>query len=58
LSKIEENLISNDSSKYERKIYGNKTVAGFENFRKFVARARNSQLWVFVTFDLWNSQCR
>jgi len=29
-----------------------------EIFRKFVARVRNSQLWVSVTFDLWKSQCR
>jgi len=33
-------------------------VARFKNIQKFVARARNSQLWVFVTFDLWKSQCR
>jgi len=26
-------------------------VVRFENFQKFVTRARNSQLWVFVTFD-------
>jgi len=33
-------------------------VARFENFQKFVARARNSQLWGYMTFDLWKSQCR
>jgi len=40
------------------KLSRNKTVARFENFRKFVARARNSQLWGSMTFDLWKSQCR
>ena len=29
-----------------------KTMARFENFSKFVARARFSQFWVSVTFDL------
>jgi len=33
-------------------------VAKFENFRKFVARARNSQLWGIMTFDLGKSQYR
>jgi len=33
-------------------------MARFENFQKFVARARNSQLWVSMTFDLYKSQCR
>jgi len=51
-SKVKDNFISNNSSKYERKISRNKTVAMFEIFRKFVARARNSQFWVSVTFDL------
>jgi len=32
----------------------NKTVASFENFRKSVARAKNSQLWVSVTFESHN----
>jgi len=32
----------------------NKTVARFEIFRKFVARARSSQLWVSVTFESHN----
>jgi len=29
-----------------------KILARLENFRKFVARARNSEFWVSVTFDL------
>jgi len=29
-------------------------VARFENFQKFVARARNSQLWVSVIFESHN----
>jgi len=51
-STVKDNFISNNSSKYERKISKNKTVVRFENFGKFVARTRNSQLWVSVTFDL------
>jgi len=45
-SKVQNNFISSNSSKYERKLSRNKTMARFENFRKFVARARNSQPWV------------
>ena len=30
------------------------TVAMFENFRKFVARARNSQLWGEMSFESHN----
>jgi len=29
-------------------------VARFEIFRKFVARARNTQLWVSITFESHN----
>jgi len=32
----------------------NKTVARFEIFRKFVARPRNSQLWMSATFESHN----
>jgi len=56
--KVKDNFISSNCSKYEWKISRNKTMARFENFRKFVARARNSQLWVSVTSELWKSQCR
>jgi len=52
--KVKDNFISNNSSKYERKISRNKTVARFENFREFVARARNSQLCVSMTFENHN----
>jgi len=53
-SKVKDNFISNNFSKYERKISRNKIVARFEIFRKFVARARSSQLWVYVTFESHN----
>ena len=53
-SKIKDNFISNNSSKYERKISRNKTVVRFKNSRKFVARARNSQLWGTMTFESHN----
>jgi len=53
-SKVKDNFISNNSSTYEWKISRNKTVARFENFWKFVAKARNSQLWVSVTFENHN----
>ena len=48
--KVKYNFISNNSSKYEWKLSGNKTTARFENFQKFVARATNSQLWGSMTF--------
>jgi len=44
-SKVKDNFLSNNSSKYERKLSRKKTVVRFENFRKFVARAKKSQLW-------------
>jgi len=53
-SKVNNTFISNNSSKYERKISRNKTVARFEIFRKFVARARNSQIWLSMTFESHN----
>jgi len=55
-SKIKDNFISNNSSKYKRKPSKNKTVARFENFRKFVARDRNNQFgrtWP-LTFESHN----
>jgi len=51
-SKVKHNFLSNNSTKYERKLSRKKTVAMFENFRNFVARARNSQIWETMTFDL------
>jgi len=51
-STAKDNFISNNSSKYERKLSRNIDVARFENFRKFVARDRNRQLWRDMTFDL------
>jgi len=51
-SNVKDNFLSNNSTKYERKLSRKETVAMFENFRKFVARAGNSQLWGTMTFDL------
>jgi len=53
-SKVKDNFINNNFSKYERKLSRNKTVARFENFPKFEARARNSQLWGSMTFESHN----
>jgi len=53
-SKVKDNFISNNSSKYEQKISRNKTVVTFEICRKFVARAKNSQLWMSVIFESHN----
>jgi len=41
-SKVKDNCISNNSSKYEQKLSRNKTVVRFENFEKFATRARNT----------------
>ena len=59
-SKVKDNFISNNSSKYELKLSRHKTEARFKNFRNFVARDRSSQNG---GHDLWplkvtKSRCR